>query len=132
MLLALSFVSVKVSTVTCSNNYKVKVLFVPVWMAKSLILIHHQNSTKEKHTIEVVVDRFKVREDLGNRIAESFETALRLGGDIAVLSWMNGEHADRVFLQSTRVLNVIALSQSLSHVCFHLTTHLVPALFVMV
>ena len=130
--LPLSFVSVKVSTVTCSNNYKVKVLFVPVWMAKSLILIHHQNSTKEKHTIEVVVDRFKVREDLGNRIAESFETALRLGGDIAVLSWMNGEHADRVFLQSTRVLNVIALSQSLSHVCFHLTTHLVPALFVMV
>ena len=87
---------------------------------------------KRKHTIEVVVDRFKVREDLGNRIAESFETALRLGGDIAVLSWMNGEHADRVFLQSTRVLNVIALSQSLSHVCFHLTTHLVPALFVMV
>lgn len=69
-------------------------------MAKSLILIHHQNSTKEKHTIEVVVDRFKVREDLGNRIAESFETALRLGGDIAVLSWMNGEHADRVFCKA--------------------------------
>ncbi len=52
---------------------------------------------KKKHTIEVVVDRFKVRDDLGNRIAESFETALRLGGDIAVLSWMNGEHPDRVF-----------------------------------
>ncbi|MGE8563405.1 MAG: excinuclease ABC subunit UvrA, partial [Acinetobacter bohemicus] len=52
---------------------------------------------KKKHTIEVVVDRFKVRDDLGNRIAESFETALRLGGDIAILSWMNAEHADRVF-----------------------------------
>ena len=52
---------------------------------------------KKKHTIEVVVDRFKVRDDLGNRIAESFETALRLGGDIAILSWMNGEHPDRVF-----------------------------------
>ncbi|AYA03413.1 excinuclease ABC subunit UvrA [Acinetobacter sp. WCHAc010034] len=52
---------------------------------------------KKKHTIEVVVDRFKVREDLGNRIAESFETALRLGGDIAVLSWMDGGQADRVF-----------------------------------
>ncbi|MFL1732352.1 excinuclease ABC subunit UvrA [Moraxella oculi] len=38
-----------------------------------------------KHTIEVVVDRFKVREDLGNRVAESLETALRLGGDIAVV-----------------------------------------------
>jgi excinuclease ABC subunit A len=52
---------------------------------------------KKKHTIEVVVDRFKVRDDLGNRIAESFETALRLGSDIAVLSWMNGEHPERVF-----------------------------------
>ena len=44
---------------------------------------------KKKHTIEVVVDRFKVRDDLGNRIAESFETALRLGGDLAVLAWMS-------------------------------------------
>ena len=52
---------------------------------------------KKKHSIEVVVDRFKVRDDLGNRIAESFETALRLGSDIAILSWMNGEHPDRVF-----------------------------------
>ena len=52
---------------------------------------------KKKHTIEVIVDRFKVREDLGNRIAESFETALRLGGDLAVLSWMKDEHPDRVF-----------------------------------
>ncbi|WKT73157.1 excinuclease ABC subunit UvrA [Acinetobacter variabilis] len=52
---------------------------------------------KKKHTIEVVVDRFKVRNDLGNRIAESFETALRLGGDIAILSWMKGENDDRVF-----------------------------------
>ncbi len=52
---------------------------------------------KKKHTIEVVVDRFKVREDLGNRIAESFETALRLGGDISVLSWMDGEQNDRTF-----------------------------------
>lgn len=52
---------------------------------------------KKKHTIEVVVDRFKVRDDLGNRISESFETALRLGGDIAILSWMKGENDDRVF-----------------------------------
>ncbi|WP_273777664.1 excinuclease ABC subunit UvrA [Acinetobacter sp. GSS19] len=52
---------------------------------------------KKKHTIEVVVDRFKVRDDLGNRIAESFETALRLGGDLAILSWINAEHPDRVF-----------------------------------
>ncbi|MBM7071466.1 excinuclease ABC subunit UvrA [Shewanella sp. 202IG2-18] len=36
-----------------------------------------------KHTIEVVVDRFKVREDLKQRLAESFETALELSGGIA-------------------------------------------------
>ncbi len=44
-----------------------------------------------KHTIEVVVDRFKVRDDLGNRVAESLETTLRLGADIAVLYNMDDE-----------------------------------------
>ncbi len=52
---------------------------------------------KKKHTIEVVVDRFKIRDDLGNRLAESFETALRLGSDIATLTWMDGSHDDQVF-----------------------------------
>ncbi len=52
---------------------------------------------KKKHTIEVIVDRFKIREDLGNRLAESFETALRLGGDIATLTWMDGSQPDQVF-----------------------------------
>ena len=33
---------------------------------------------KKKHTIEVIVDRFKIRNDLGLRLAESFETTLRL------------------------------------------------------
>ncbi|MBD1558986.1 excinuclease ABC subunit UvrA [Vibrio sp. S9_S30] len=37
----------------------------------------------KKHTIEVVVDRFKVRSDLQQRLAESFETALELSGGIA-------------------------------------------------
>jgi excinuclease ABC subunit A len=36
-----------------------------------------------KHNIEVVVDRFKVREDLKLRLAESFETALRLADGLA-------------------------------------------------
>ncbi len=51
----------------------------------------------KKHTIEVVIDRFKVRDDLGNRIAESFETALRLGNNLAVLSFIDGETPDRIF-----------------------------------
>ncbi len=40
-----------------------------------------------KHTIEAVIDRFKVRDDLKQRLSESFETALKLGdGMAAVLS----------------------------------------------
>ena len=34
---------------------------------------------KTKHTIEVVVDRLEVRADLGNRLADSLETALKVG-----------------------------------------------------
>jgi excinuclease ABC subunit A len=38
-----------------------------------------------KHTIEAVIDRFRPRADLKQRLAESFETALRLGEGIALL-----------------------------------------------
>ncbi|MGF1758533.1 excinuclease ABC subunit UvrA [Photobacterium sagamiensis] len=43
----------------------------------------------KKHTIEVVVDRFKVRQDLQLRLAESFETALELSGGNVVISPMD-------------------------------------------
>lgn len=45
----------------------------------------------KKHTIEVVVDRFKVRDDLALRLAESFETALTLSGGIVQVVPMDGE-----------------------------------------
>ncbi len=44
---------------------------------------------KKKHTIEAVVDRFKVRADQGQRIAESFETALRLSEGIARIAFLD-------------------------------------------
>ncbi|TCI03506.1 excinuclease ABC subunit UvrA [Corallincola luteus] len=44
---------------------------------------------QKKHTIEVVVDRFKVREDLQLRLAESFETALGLSNGNAKVAWMD-------------------------------------------
>ncbi len=44
---------------------------------------------KRKHTVEAVVDRFKVRPDLKQRLAESFETALRLGAGVARVAYMN-------------------------------------------
>ncbi len=40
---------------------------------------------KKKHTIEVIVDRFKIRDDLGLRLAESFETTLRLAEGLALV-----------------------------------------------
>ncbi|MBM4208793.1 MAG: excinuclease ABC subunit UvrA [Gammaproteobacteria bacterium] len=39
---------------------------------------------RKKHTIEVIVDRFKIRPDIAIRLAESFETALRLADGIAL------------------------------------------------
>ncbi|MBV1907897.1 MAG: excinuclease ABC subunit UvrA [Kangiellaceae bacterium] len=43
----------------------------------------------KKHTIEVVVDRFKVREDMKQRLAESFETALELSDGLAMIAPMD-------------------------------------------
>jgi len=52
---------------------------------------------KKKHRIEVVVDRFKVRQDLGIRLAESFETALGLTDGLASISYMDGDGDDISF-----------------------------------
>ena len=52
---------------------------------------------KKKHSIEVVVDRFKVKQDIKLRLAESFETALGLADGIAVISAMDGDQPDQIF-----------------------------------
>jgi len=52
---------------------------------------------KKKHTIEVVVDRFKVKEDIGLRLAESFETALTLAEGLVTISYMDGGTPDQIF-----------------------------------
>ncbi|MEP6388891.1 MAG: excinuclease ABC subunit UvrA [Halioglobus sp.] len=52
---------------------------------------------KKKHRIEVVVDRFKVRDDLALRLAESFETALGLTDGLASISSMDGDDKDISF-----------------------------------
>jgi len=51
----------------------------------------------KKHTIEVVVDRFKVRDDLQIRLAESFETAIELTSGNASINFMDGDQEDIVF-----------------------------------
>lgn len=46
-------------------------------------------SLRKVHTIEVVVDRVKVKADLRQRLAESIETALRLSNGIVKVATMN-------------------------------------------
>lgn len=52
---------------------------------------------RRKHTIEVVIDRFRVREDLRLRLAESFETALHLAEGTVRVAWMDEDREDMVF-----------------------------------
>jgi len=54
---------------------------------------------RRKHTIDVVVDRIRVREDLKQRLAESFETAITLTEGIAVISPMDEDSVleDKLF-----------------------------------
>ncbi|MBS3668775.1 excinuclease ABC subunit UvrA [Vreelandella boliviensis] len=52
---------------------------------------------RKKHDISVVVDRFKVRDDLAQRLAESFETALNLADGTAMIHFMDGERDDIAF-----------------------------------
>ena len=56
----------------------------------------------KKHTIEVVVDRFKVKDDLQLRLTESFETALRLSDGIALIIPMTSDNTVEEQLFSSR------------------------------
>lgn len=73
---------------------------------------------KKKHTVEVVIDRFKVRDDIKVRLAESFETALNLSEGIVCLSHMDGEAPDRLFS-----------SKHACPICDYSLTELEPRLF---
>ncbi|MFO7858905.1 MAG: excinuclease ABC subunit UvrA, partial [Ectothiorhodospiraceae bacterium] len=50
--------------------------------------------SRKAHTIEAVVDRFRVRADLAGRLADSFETALGLGDGIARVATMDTPEAE--------------------------------------
>ncbi|MCO4322456.1 excinuclease ABC subunit UvrA [Aliidiomarina quisquiliarum] len=54
----------------------------------------------KKHDIEVVVDRLKVRPDIQQRLAESFETALELSGGITMVAPMDDESSFSTLLFS--------------------------------
>ena len=79
-----------------------------------------QLDKKKKHRIEVVIDRFKVREDLGLRLAESFETALGLTDGLATISYMEDGATEEDIMFSAR----FACPQ-----CGHSIDELEPRLF---
>jgi len=75
---------------------------------------------QKKHSIDVVVDRFKVRGDLQQRLAESFETALKLADGIALIAPMDEEDDREEMIFSARFACPI---------CGHSISELEPKLF---
>ena len=73
----------------------------------------------KKHSIDVVVDRFKVRDDLAQRLAESFETALRLTDGIALVASMDDDGSEEL---------VFSARFACPH-CGHAISELEPKLF---
>ncbi|MGA9334785.1 MAG: excinuclease ABC subunit UvrA, partial [Rudaea sp.] len=55
---------------------------------------------RQKHTIEAVIDRFRPSDDLKQRLAESFETALRLGDGIAIVADMDDAKSAPILFSS--------------------------------
>jgi len=55
---------------------------------------------RQKHTIEAVIDRFKPRTDIKQRLAESFETALKLGDGMAMVQSMDQTDRDPLLFSS--------------------------------
>jgi len=73
----------------------------------------------KKHTIEVVVDRFKVKPDMAQRLAESFETTLQIASGIAIISPMQNDSGKELVFSS-----LFACPQ-----CGHSIAELEPRLF---
>ena len=55
---------------------------------------------RQKHSIEVVVDRFRPKDDIKQRLAESFETALRLGDGLVILANLDDPKAPQSLFSS--------------------------------
>jgi excinuclease ABC subunit A len=74
---------------------------------------------RKKHNIDAIVDRFKVKEDIRLRLAESFETALRLADGTARIAFMDDPNADEIIFSDRFACNI----------CGYSLTELEPRLF---
>jgi len=73
----------------------------------------------KKHTIEVIVDRFKVRDGIQQRLAESFETTLGMTEGIAMIAFIDEGEGDEMVFSSKYACPV----------CGYSLTELEPRLF---
>ena len=74
---------------------------------------------RRKHDIEAIVDRFKVKPDMKQRLAESFETALRLADGVARIVVMDDKDAEEIVFSDRFACNI----------CGYSLTELEPRLF---
>jgi excinuclease ABC subunit A len=74
---------------------------------------------RKKHDIDVIVDRFKVRDDLKLRLAESFETALRIADGVAKVAFMDDTDTGELVFSDRFACNI----------CGYSLTELEPRLF---
>ncbi|MEE8157145.1 MAG: excinuclease ABC subunit UvrA [Gammaproteobacteria bacterium] len=74
---------------------------------------------RRRHSIEAVVDRFKVRHDIRLRLSESFETALRLADGVAKIAFMDDAEKEQLVFSDKFACNV----------CGYSLTELEPRLF---
>ena len=65
---------------------------------------------KKKHTVEAVIDRFRVKRDAGQRLAESFETALRLADGTARLAFLDEPEREELIFSSRHACPVCGYS----------------------
>jgi excinuclease ABC subunit A len=74
---------------------------------------------RRKHNIDAVVDRFKVKPDMKQRLAESFETALRLADGVARITFMENQDKEELLFSNRFACNI----------CGYSLTELEPRLF---
>ncbi len=65
---------------------------------------------RRKHNIDAVVDRFRIKPDMQQRLAESFETALRLADGVARIAWMDDADKEELLFSDRFACNLCGYS----------------------
>ena len=88
----------------------------------------------KKHTIEIVVDRFKVKPELQLRLSESFEAAVNLSEGLAIISSMDGSPiidspADNNLSSRNNASEILFSSRFACPICNYSIDELEPRIF---